>query len=308
MKILHTYGKKDIQEYEYELPQMSDDHIKVETVFCGVCRSDIAAFAGWEDAMPFGKQGHEGVGIVKDIGKNVKGVKVGDFVSTWSDPAYGDFYYAAQNEFVKIPELDKKYILQPTACAINIIMKTLGYYPYNENNEEILLIGSGFMSLIIGQYLNFLKIRYKVIGKSNALEWKKIKVDLDSIESIMASGKKWKYIIDLSSNADNFYKISKHLGDLEAVICYAATPFSQVSTNFFDSCWNCHTFIMPSPRNKNFNEMMHLTKKLIEDGVIKVSDYWSKEYKRHDIQDVERAFLDGISRPNNYLRGYISWI
>ena len=172
MKTLHTNGNRDIAEYDITLPKMRDDQIKIKTAFCGVCRSDVAAYAGWEKAMPFGMQGHEGVGTVVEVGSDIKHLQVGDFVSSWSDPAYGDYYYATEGECVKIPELHKKYILQPVACAINIIKKTLNFYDY-KSSDEILLIGSGFMSLIIGQYLKKLNINHLVCGSSNKEEWEK---------------------------------------------------------------------------------------------------------------------------------------
>jgi threonine dehydrogenase-like Zn-dependent dehydrogenase len=306
MKILHTTGKRDITELDYDLPKMQNNQIKIKTVMCGVCRSDVAAYAGWENPMPLGQQGHEGLGIVMEVGKEVnKKVSVGDYVSTWSDPAYGDFYYANEKEFVVVPSLDKKYILQPTACAINIVAKTIHYG--KGIATPLLIIGSGFMSLIIGQYLNHFKIPYIVAGSSHKEQWKKLNVNLTTVNELVEQERKFEWIIDLSSKAENFYLIAEKLGALEALICYAATPFTKVETNFFESCWNCHTFIMPSPRNKDFPYKMEFTKDLIVSGIIDPSEFWTCEYKRSDYNSVKKAFEDGVNRPKDYLRGYIKW-
>jgi D-arabinose 1-dehydrogenase-like Zn-dependent alcohol dehydrogenase len=304
MRILHTTGKRDITDLDFDLPPLADDQIKVKTWACGVCRSDVAAYAGWEKPMTLGQQGHEGLGTVVEIGKKVTEVKVGDYVATWSDPAYGDSYYASIGQFVQVPELSKEYILQPTACAINIAVKMKNAMT---DNSPLVLFGSGFMSLIIGQFFNYHSIPVIVIGNSHKAEWDKINIPIWGISTVLNAKDKYKYIIDLTSKAETFHIISKHLGDVEAVICYASTPFEPVTTNFFESCWNCHTLIMPSPRNKDFNNMMKLARDFIADKKISVGNYWTKSYDRNDHLSVVQAFEDGVNRPTGYLRGYIQW-
>ncbi len=304
IKYLHSFGKRDIKEYTGNLPEMSEDQIMVKTMMCGVCRSDIGAYGGMEEPMPPMMFGHEGLSQVVKIGKNITGVKIGDYVATWSDPAYGDYYYAKQNEFSVVPELHYKYIMQPVACSINILEKTkkmaevLGY-----ESEKILLLGTGYMSLVIGQLISPDKI--DIVGNSNKEYWNKFNHKLyPNIESL--PNKKYKVIIDLTSKEENFYKITK-LADLEALICYAATPFTPVKTNFFENCWNCHTFIMPSPRNSDFNSMMELGISLVEKGELNTEILWSKSYDRNSLEQVKQAFEDGLNRDPEYIRGYIKW-
>lgn len=314
-KTLHSFNANSIEETTWDAPEMSEDQIKIKTLFCGVCRSDVGSYARWEhmpytdDQNPNGKIGgfgHEGLGEVVAIGKNVTGVKIGDFVSTWSDPAFADYYYAKQNEFVVVPEASHKYILQPVACAMNIFHKTqlfmnsMGYM-----NEPILLLGSGFMSIIIGQYCKSNDIDLRVVGNSNKDIWKSMGFTLYSMNEVKKSNRKFKVIIDLTSKEETFYTISKELADIEALICYAATPSTEVKTNFFDSCWNCHTLIMPSPRNLDFNEVMEWTRDLIDHGVLDPNILWSQGYSRNDMNEVKRAFEDGKNRPSGYLRGYL---
>jgi D-arabinose 1-dehydrogenase-like Zn-dependent alcohol dehydrogenase len=309
IKTLHSFEANSIEEIIWDAPEMTDDQIKIKTLFCGVCRSDIGSYARWED-MPYGGKvggfGHEGLGEVVAVGSNVTGVKVGDFVSTWSDPAYAEYYYAKQNEFVVVPEASHKYILQPVACAMNILHKTqlfmnsMGYM-----NEPILLLGSGYMSIIIGQYCKSNDIDLRVVGGSNKDIWKSMGFNLYSIDEVRNSGKRFKVIIDLTSKADMYHVISKDLADIEALICYAATPEKEVHTNFFENCWNCHTLIMPSPRNLDFNEVMEWTRDLIEHGVLNPEMLWSQGYDRNDMNQVKQAFEDGKNRPAAYLRGYL---
>jgi len=317
IKLLHSYGKQDINEYDYELPEMQEDQIMVKTIMCGVCRSDIGAYGSFEEPMPFGRQGHEGLSEVIKVGNKIKKIKKGDIVSTISDPAYGDYYYAKENEATVVPEAHFKYILQPVACAVNIIEKTIRmvYSSYitrlwdgiSLRDEPILLLGTGFMSIIIGQYCNAKGIKLDVVGSSNKDLWTKYNYELKNLKDVLDSGKKYKVIIDLTSKVENWDIITKQLAELEAVICYAATPFSPISTNFFENCWNCHNIIMPSPRNSDFKEIMDLTRDYVIDGTLETEFIWSKSYSRKDLNEVKQAFEDGLNRTPKYIRGFIKF-
>ena len=312
-KTLYSPSANEIKEITWDRPEMTDDQIEIKTLFCGVCRSDIGSYSRWEEMPPGSteqdpKFGHEGVGVVTKVGANVVGVKEGDYVSTWSDPAYSDYYYAKQNEFVVVPEASHKYILQPVACAMNIFHKTqlfmnsMGY-----QTEPILLLGTGFMSIVIGQYCSSKNINLIVVGNSNKEIWNSMGYSLYSVDDVINNGYKHKVIIDLTSKAEMFDIITKQIAALEALICYAATPSKPVVTNFFENCWNCHTLIMPSPRNLDFNEVMGWTRDLITAGVLDADKLWSKEYNRNDMNEVKQAFEDGKVRIKGYLRGYLSW-
>ena len=310
---LHCFGKEDVREVLWEVPELSDDEIEVSTRFCGVCRSDIGNYIGAE-LMPYsneknpngiiGTWGHEGVGVVTKIGKNITDAKIGDYVATWSDPAYSYVYHAKQNQYVVIPELDGKYILQPVICAINIAEETLKYAKFKGyENERILLIGTGFMSLVIGQLY---KDKIDVVGNSNRDHWNQLGINLYTSFNTLPQ-EKYKVIIDLSSKAENFDIITKKIADFEALICYAATPFTPVTTNFFENCWNCHTLIMPSPRNIDFKEKAKLTVELIKLNKLRTEFLWSKEYNRNNFDEVKQAFEDGADRNSSYLRGYLKF-
>lgn len=301
---MHSDGNRKIEILEWDKPEINDDQIEVKTVMTGICRSDIAAYNGWEDPMPLGMFGHEGLGIVSKVGRNLNSkIKEGDFVATWSDPAYGEYYNADYNQFAKIPGLYHEYLMQPVACAINIFMQTQKYIDFLKyNNERILLIGSGFMSLIIGQLTNNIDI----VGKSNLHFWEKFNKNIYSDFKQLPQNK-YKVIIDLSSKAENFYKITDELSEVESVLCYAATPFTPVKTNFFKNCWNCHTIIMPSPRNTDFNKSMEYGVEKIQSGELNTKILWTKSYEAFNLTDMVQAFKDGTNRDENYLRGYFKF-
>lgn len=322
VKTLHSYAANSIGEYDWFKPDIGPDEIEVKPEYVGICRSDIGSYARWEN-MPYtdaenpngklGGFGHESVGTVTKIGKDVTNVKVGDFVATYGDPAYADYYNVKATEVAVVPSLDYKYIIQPVACAINIAQKTLDMrtkLKYNGSdpgrNADVLLIGTGFMSIIIGQYFNWRGIQYTVVGSSNKDFWEKLGKNVIPIQNIMNQRRKFSTCIDLSSKASTWDKFPE-LVYPEGLICYAATPSTPITTNFFEACWNCYNFIMPSPRNSDFNAIMQMTADLISNNVIDPSFIWSKMYNRHDMNSVKQAFEDGKNREVGYLRGYLKF-
>lgn len=89
MKALVAYGINDYRlEYDFETPDCGDDDIIIKTEGCGICAGDVKCRQGasrfWGDNAhrayvepPF-IPGHEFVGRVVEVGKNVKDYRVGE--------------------------------------------------------------------------------------------------------------------------------------------------------------------------------------------------------------------------------------
>lgn len=78
-------GEKDsIHMRDMPDPQMSDDHVAVKMLRVGLCGTDAEINHGLYGQPPAGEEflilGHENLGVVADVGKNVSGWKPGDFV------------------------------------------------------------------------------------------------------------------------------------------------------------------------------------------------------------------------------------
>ena len=172
-RILYTEGKGHFTEGTIEISDLAPNEIRVASKKTGVCRSDIDMMNGNFGPLPLNMQGHEGLGEVADVGAKVNDVKVGDFVATRGEPAYADFYNAKDGTYVKVPSLDPKYIVEPVACGLNVVMQEeTQFETRNNKNAKLCIIGSGFLAWVVYQYLNanyFFKI--DVIGKSNKQLW-----------------------------------------------------------------------------------------------------------------------------------------
>ncbi|KAI9499052.1 chaperonin 10-like protein [Zychaea mexicana] len=64
---------------EFQLKQFEDDDVQMDVTHCGICGSDIHTLdSGWGPTEYPCVVGHEIVGVVTHVGKNVKNLKVGD--------------------------------------------------------------------------------------------------------------------------------------------------------------------------------------------------------------------------------------
>lgn len=304
-KLLHSYGKNDIAEYDWDKPEPTDDQIEVKAQLTGICRSDIGMVVGNFGPLPFGMFGHEGLGQVTKIGKNIDNgqrsaprLKIGDYVATRSDAAYAYYYNATEKEYVKVPECDPKYILEPIACAINIANKVS--YAMLEEANGIIIFGSGFLATIVHSYLKTMHKNICVVGNANDQYWDNQNVT--RYKSIFQIHDEFKVIIDLSEKPTHFQH--SNIVAENATIIQAAVKESPVQTDFSTYLWKNVTMLFPSPRDKKFNECMISAKSLIQYQKFDVSNLWTKGYAR---KDFEIAFADGIKRPFGYSRGYIDW-
>lgn len=93
--VVHEFGKPLAVE-EVKVPEVSSDRVLVKVEACGVCHTDLHAVEGdWpvKPGLPF-IPGHEGVGHVAAVGKDVRSVKEGDRVGVpWLHSACGHCRY-----------------------------------------------------------------------------------------------------------------------------------------------------------------------------------------------------------------------
>lgn len=296
-RLFYTTGNRDIIEEEWDKPEPNYNEIEVKAVLTGVCRSDIDMYTGAFQTLPKHIQGHEGVGIVTKVGSNVYFAKEGDYVATRGEPAFADYYNCRNTEFVKVPELSPKYIIEPVACGINIAM------PFEPNSQSsILLLGSGFLSTIVHSYMsNKYKNKFVVVGNANKDYWsRQTNVSMETAESIRNT--KFKYVIDLSDKPEY---LNLNVYAECATIVIAAEKHPNVSTSFAEFLWNAVDVKFPSPRNKSFFDAMTDAVFYINNGILETKSLWTKSYNRDT--EVKLAFEEGLARPAGYSRGYIEW-
>jgi threonine dehydrogenase-like Zn-dependent dehydrogenase len=292
-RILYTDGNGKFVETGWVKPEIIDDEIEVKTILTGVCRSDIDMMMGNFGPLPIQMSGHEGIGRVTQVGKNIVDVQVGDYVATRGEPAYADYYNVKQKEFVIIPNPNPKYIVEPVACGINLIRQA--QQEIDKRTGNILILGSGFLSYVAYKTLLLDKVSndIDVVGNSNRDIWGK------TLQQTIPN-KKYDIVIDLNSGTDVF---DKDILNNQALVIFGAQK--KVTTDFANLLWKACTMVFPSPRNPEFIYCMKKAVYWIESGQLEVDKFWTKCYNRNT--EWQKAFADGKDRPNGYSRGYIKW-
>lgn len=300
-RILYTDGNGSFAEKTWDKPEPKDDEIEVKALLTGICRSDIDMMVGKFGPLPLHMQGHEGLGIVTKAGVNAD-VAVGEFVATRGEPAYSDYYNAKVGQFIVVPSAEPKYIIEPVACAYNIVqqLSDLNYYlPYykDEPRKRICIIGSGFLSYICFQVLleRFEDPTIMVIGNSNRNLWD------CHLELQKEPHGKFDVVIDLKDD-DTIFKYD--MFNKDAIIAFAAEK-KNINMNSSHILWNNCTSIFPSPRGDDFYAAMSSAEFDISNGNLDLGNVWTRGYDRDT--EWRQAFADGLNRPPGYSRGYIKW-
>ncbi|MFZ4618339.1 MAG: zinc-dependent alcohol dehydrogenase [Rectinemataceae bacterium] len=81
------------------IPEINDDEVLVKVKVCGICGTDLKIYAGLyaSDRLPL-VSGHEFWGVVEEVGKNARGIKIGDRVSADICLTCGSCYFCRRGE------------------------------------------------------------------------------------------------------------------------------------------------------------------------------------------------------------------
>ena len=295
-RCLQTTGQGYFEEVEYIKPEPGDYEIEVKALMTGVCRSDIDMMQGNFGQLPLHMQGHEGLGVVTKVGKNIGMTQVGEIVATRGEPAYADYYNVRANEYVTVPEANPKYILEPVACGINLIDQAKEEIDKRQGvNSKMLILGSGFLAWVAyhTMRLNGFIYQIDVLGSNN--------LDLWGDKLLLGTSDSYDVVIDLSEK----YALGTdiNLNNNALIIDGVGKAISKQEAQA--QLWKAVTTIKPSPRNAQFIDCMYFAKHWIENGYLEVDSFWTRCYNRNT--EWQQAFADGVDRPNGYSRGYIKW-
>lgn len=293
VKVLQTIGDGTFSEVEWNKPEPSSTEIEVKNIMTGVCRSDIDMMVGEFGPLPIHMQGHEGLGIVTQVGSDITDVKVGDIVATRGEPAYADYYNSKKKEFVVVPEAHPRYIIEPVACGINIVEQPRREIEKRQGGR-LLILGSGFLAWVSYHTILWNKFDFEidVVGSANKDLWG------DILKSEYSG--KYDVVIDLSGKDD---ALTKDILNVGAVVIFGSQK--PTNTDFRYLLWNACTMIFPSPRNDDFYYWMKKAVYKIKNGELNVDKFWTRAYNRST--HWTQAFEDGKNRPQGYSRGYIKW-
>lgn len=147
---------KRIELFEEELSALSPDEVLIKIAACGICQTEVAVFEGLVQGTPGvsfryhgfpSDLGHEVVGIVADVGRDVTNVKVGQQVTGIIYSGCGFATYIVEKAKWLVPVPDKVSLShalgEPIMCVTNIVrLSKLDFA------DTVYVIGTGFMALL----------------------------------------------------------------------------------------------------------------------------------------------------------------
>lgn len=153
MKASVISSPKHIHIIDAPVPEPEADEVLVKLNGTGVCISNLPVWEGrpWFN-YPFepGAPGHEGYGIVENVGSGVSDFSKGDPVAVLSYHAYAEYDKIDKSNVVKLPlSIDNSpFPGEPLACAVNILKRSA-----IKAGQTVVVIGSGFIGCLIIQLL-----------------------------------------------------------------------------------------------------------------------------------------------------------
>jgi D-arabinitol dehydrogenase (NADP+) len=178
MKALRYSEPYKFEVTQVPIPQPKDDEVLLKVSICGVCGTDGHIHEGEFIAKFPLIPGHEALGTVVEMGKNVKGFEVGDrcaadvsttcgncfycrrgqvlfcenfdAVGVTSNGGFAEYLIYRQEKLYKVKNLtdEQATLLEPAACAIHGLDKL-----NPPVGIDVLLIGAGPTGLILAQLL-----------------------------------------------------------------------------------------------------------------------------------------------------------
>jgi len=178
MKAAVLYGVRDLRLEDVPKPEISDNEVLIRVNASGICGTDIHIYRGeWKTNTPI-ILGHEFSGVIADVGREVKGLNIGDPVVAEPNIPCGSCYFCRMSErnyfcenleatgvtvngafaeYVKIVasnvyrlpkryNLDEAALIEPLACCVRGIDQA-----EIKAGDTVAIIGAGPVGLILLQ-------------------------------------------------------------------------------------------------------------------------------------------------------------
>jgi len=145
--VLMAPGEMRVAEAPLPLPGPGEVRVRLEG--CGVCASNLPPWEGREwfsYPMEPGALGHEGWGVVDQVGADVSDIGIGDHVAMLSGHAYAEYDVADQSAVVTLPtSLDgRPFPGEPLGCAVNIFRRS-----EVKPGQTVAVVGIGFLGALL---------------------------------------------------------------------------------------------------------------------------------------------------------------
>lgn len=142
MRQMIMAGPRKSRIIEVPIPAYTADEMLVRVTYTGMCHSELYP---WATAREGDILGHEAVGVVAEVGANVKDFKPGDRVTGLGGGAYKEYIVMTPAKACLVPDNLEDYdaIAEPLACLLSAAMKL----PVQTLGDPVAVVGCGYMGL-----------------------------------------------------------------------------------------------------------------------------------------------------------------
>jgi L-iditol 2-dehydrogenase len=260
------YNNQDIRVKEMPIPKIRNDELLLKVMACGICGSDVMEWYRISKAPIV--LGHEAVGVIHKIGKDVEDYSVGDrvFVShhvpcnecEYCESGYHtacatlhktNYYPGGFAQYIRVPKINIKYgihrlpaqisfdegtFIEPLACVIR------GQRIADIQKEDtILIIGCGVSGIL-----------HTSLAKTAGVK-KIIAADINPYRLKLAKKFGADFTIDAKENIPNRLKeINNGKLASQVLVCTGATKAALTSLDCVDKGGTILFFAVPEPSVK----------------------------------------------------------
>lgn len=136
---------------EQPLPSIAPGQVRVRLEGCGVCASNGPVWEGrpWFDyPREPGSPGHEGWGVIDEVGTDVTHLQAGQRVAMLSYHAFADYDVAEADAVVPLPSELNEFPApgEPLGCAMNVFRRS-----DIQPGQKVAVVGIGFLGGLLVQ-------------------------------------------------------------------------------------------------------------------------------------------------------------
>ena len=304
---------------DYDVPEVSHGMVRVKAKSCGVCCWDSWLYRGVNAPGPYPYViGHEGVGIVEEVGEGVTAFKPGDkvFCAAGGNEMMCEYFTVPDDCLVKLPDDTEDWagaVIEPTCCVVNLLHKT-AIAP----GDHVVLVGAGYMGLLTLMGI----MRSTPAGRVTVFELRQDRremakaygpaevLDPESeegkrvIEEIKAKGGA-DVCIDFGASESGFLladSMTKEAGKL------TIGSFHRGPVTFDGTKWHLGglTVLNLSPMSKaHYREMIPRTYELVKRGIYEPQKLMTHTAYYKDMDAMENLFQRAVDKKDGYMKGAV---
>jgi threonine dehydrogenase-like Zn-dependent dehydrogenase len=323
MKAAFIVAPRKFEIREIDTPQISDDEMLVKVEACGVCSSDMSGYIGTSTRFPYPRRaGHEPAGTVAEVGKNVKGYKVGDRITGYfADDCYAQYVVCNPADRIarghgsiieKVPDgIPIEHALGEPLMSLMSIARTAT----PEFGDYVFQIGCGFMGLGVIAGVAHAKLREyivcdlddsrlemaKELGATVALNPDKVDVVAEVMK--LTGDRGVDVAIEVVGHPPGIRMVGDVIKNNRAKIIMVGWHQAPDTYELFS--WIKSPIIYsPQGIGMSTDYQSELTRAMwaLEKGIYPMDKLVTHRYK---LEDIDRAFQDNLNRVPGYIKGVI---